>query len=37
MILIRTQLEWARNSRLNQKPVPKGFDEYLKPILTGKL
>jgi acyl-CoA oxidase len=35
--IYETQLEWARNSRLNLKPVPKGFKEYIAPILTGKL
>lgn len=34
--IYETQLEWARNSRLNKTPVPKGF-EYFRPILTGKL
>ena len=35
--IYETQLEWARNSRLNKTPVPKGFKEYMQPILTGKL
>ena len=35
--IYETQLEWARNSRLNKSPVPKGFKEYMEPILTGKL
>ena len=35
--IYETQLEWARNSRLNATPVPKGFKEYMMPILTGKL
>jgi acyl-CoA oxidase len=35
--IYETQLEWARNSRLNKSPVPKGFKEYMQPILTGKL
>jgi acyl-CoA oxidase len=35
--IYETQMEWARNSRLNKTPVPKGFNEYFKPILTGKL
>ena len=34
--IYETQLDWARNSRLNKNPVPKGF-EYFRPILTGKL
>ena len=24
--IYETQMEWARNSRLNKTPVPKGFD-----------
>jgi len=35
--IYETQLEWARNSRLNKIPVSKGFKEYLEPILHGKL
>lgn len=35
--IYETQLEWAKNSRLNKSPVAKGFDEYIKPILQGKL
>ncbi len=35
--IYETQLEWARNSRLNKSPLPKGFKEYMQPILTGKL
>ena len=35
--IYETQLEWARNSRLNKNPVPNGFKEYMEPILTGKL
>ena len=35
--IYETQLEWARNSRLNKTPVPRGFDQYFRPILTGKL
>jgi hypothetical protein len=34
--IYETQLQWARNSRLNKIAVPKGF-EYFRPILTGKL
>ena len=34
--IYETQMEWARNSRLNKTAVPKGF-EYFRPILTGKL
>lgn len=35
--IYETQLDWARNSRLNQTSLPKGFKEYMQPILTGKL
>ena len=34
--IYETQLEWARNSRLNKIGMPKGF-EYFKQILNGKL
>ena len=35
--IYETQLEWARNSKLNKNPVAKGFKEYIQPILQGKL
>lgn len=35
--IYETQLEWAKTSRLNDTPVPKGFNETLLPILQGKL
>ncbi|TNV82173.1 hypothetical protein FGO68_gene6753 [Halteria grandinella] len=35
--IYETQLEWARNSKLNKNPMPKGFKEYMLPILTAKL
>jgi len=37
LIFIRTQLQWAREGRLNKEPVAKGFKEYIQPILQGKL
>lgn len=30
-------LRVVRLNPLNQKPVPKGFNEYMRPILLGKL
>ena len=35
--IYETQLEWARNSKLNKTPVAKGYKEYIQPILQGKL
>eukprot|EP00350_Pseudokeronopsis_sp_OXSARD2_P006783 CAMPEP_0170566134 /NCGR_PEP_ID=MMETSP0211-20121228/79643_1 /TAXON_ID=311385 /ORGANISM="Pseudokeronopsis sp., Strain OXSARD2" /LENGTH=384 /DNA_ID=CAMNT_0010887223 /DNA_START=830 /DNA_END=1984 /DNA_ORIENTATION=- len=35
--IYETQFEWAKNSRLNQEPVIKGFKENIQPILHGKL
>ena len=37
--IYETHLEWAKGSRLNQKPgaIQDGFKEYMLPILHGKL
>jgi acyl-CoA oxidase len=35
--IYETQLEWARNSKLNKSPMVKGFKEYFLPIIAGKL
>ena len=35
--IYETQLEWARNSKLNKSTVAKGYKEYIQPILQGKL
>ena len=37
--IYETHLDWAKNSRMNQTPgnIPKGFKQYILPILQGKL
>ena len=37
--IYETHLEWAKTSRLNDDKgsIPKGWDEYIMPILRGKL
>ncbi len=35
--IYETQLEWTRNSRLNQREVIVGFEENLMPVIRGKL
>ena len=30
-------LELVRNNPLNSKPVPKGFNRYMRPVIIGKL
>lgn len=35
--IYETQLEWAKNSRLNKRKIPPYFEEYIKPILQAKL
>ena len=35
--IYETQLEWARNSRLNKNLAPPGFMENIMPIVKGKL
>eukprot|EP00347_Sterkiella_histriomuscorum_P006528 403352422 len=35
--IYETQLEWARNSRLNKTHTAPGFKEHILPIINGKL
>ena len=37
--IYETHLEWAKNSRMNNDKgsIPKGWNEYIMPILHGKL
>jgi hypothetical protein len=37
--IYETHLDWAKNSKMNQTPgnKPIGFDEYIMPIMKGKL
>ena len=35
--IYETQLEWAKNSRLNKHKIAPGFKENILPILQGKL
>lgn len=38
--IYETHVEWAKDSRMNDPAngsIPKGFNQYLMPILKGKL